>query len=90
MPGRGVISWKTQTLEGDPREVYAKRIGKVWNFHERVGRYEEWQPVPDPSLEDWLELLDGVARRVPRRLMPLDEPKRIRRLIREQYPDADI
>jgi hypothetical protein len=90
MSGRGVISWKTRTSEGERREVYAKRIGRAWNFHERVGRFEEWQPVPDPTLEDWLELLNGVQRRVPRRLMPPDEPKRVRRLIQRQYPEAKV
>lgn len=90
MPGRGEISWKTRTAEGERRVVRAKRIGRVWNFHERVGRFDEWQTVPEPSLEDWHELLDGVQRRVPRRLMPPDEPKRVRGLIRERYPDAHI
>jgi len=90
MSGRGVISWKTRTPEGERREVYAKKIGPVWNFHERVGRFEEWRTVPEPSIEDWQELLDGVERRVPRRLMPPDEPKRVRQLIQRQYPDADV
>lgn len=90
MPGRGDISWKTRTLEGERREVSARRHGKGWQFRERGGRYEPWQVVKEPNLEDWLKLLDGVERRVPRRLCDPGEPARIRRLILRDYPEAEV
>jgi hypothetical protein len=41
-------------------------------------------------LEDYLELLDGVKRRVARRLMRPEEEQRVKRMIRETYPEAEI
>ena len=51
-------------------------------FFEREKRYDEWQPLERPLLEDYLELLDGVKRRVARRLMRPEEEQRVKRMIR--------
>ena len=90
MPGRGEISWKTRTPEGARREVSARRKGQTWTFFVRERRFERWEPLTDPALEDWLQLLDGVKRRVPGRLYDPDEPTHIRRLIRRYFPEADV
>ena len=46
--------------------------------------------VPEPPLEDWLELLDAVQRLITRRrYQPADE-ELLRRQIRERFPDAEI
>jgi hypothetical protein len=88
--GRAEVSWKKKTEEGEKREVYVKHLGKQWLFFEREKRYDEWQAVPEPSLEDWLELLDGVRRRIGRRLLKPEEEERVLQLIRLQYPEAEI
>jgi len=88
--GRGEISWKGQTAEGVKREVYARRTGSEWKFFVRQRRYDQWQPVSDPLLEDWLELLDGVQRRIARRLLRPEEEPRLRKLISERFPDAEF
>jgi hypothetical protein len=54
------ISWKRRTEEGDKLQVYAQRVGGEWIFYQREKRFDQWQPVPDPPLEDWMELLDAV------------------------------
>lgn len=83
------ISWKRTTEEGEKLQVYAQHVGGEWRFFERGRRYDIWQPVPQPPLEDWLELLDAVRRMIPRRrLMPRDEEHLLRR-IREKFPEAD-
>lgn len=88
--GKAEISWKGRTEEGLKREVYAKHIGDRWLFHVREKRHDQWQDMPEPPLEDWLELLDGVQRRVQRRLLPPDEEKRVKKRIRELFPEAEI
>jgi hypothetical protein len=84
------ISWKQRTPEGQRREVYAQRVGGRWLFYERGRRYECWRPLAQPPLEDWLELLGAVERRVRRRLLRPEEPDRIREVIRGQFPEASL
>jgi len=48
------ISWKRMTDEGVKLQVYVQRVGRDWKFFHREKRYDVWQPVPNPPLEDWL------------------------------------
>lgn len=84
------ISWKRQDADGNRIEVYARRYGGRWEFHERPGRHDPWQPIAKPSLEDWLTLLDCLERRVPRRLTTPEEVKRVRQTILEHYPGTSL
>ncbi|MGV3774093.1 MAG: hypothetical protein ACO1QB_14425 [Verrucomicrobiales bacterium] len=88
--GKAEISWKSRTEDGQKREVYAKHIGSNWVFHVREKRFDEWEPMPSPTLEDWMELLDGVQRRIARRLLRPEEEARVRKIIRETFPDAPL
>ena len=60
MGAKAQISWKARTVEGLKREVRAQRVGGEWRFFARAKRYDQWQPLARPPLEDWLELLDAV------------------------------
>jgi hypothetical protein len=84
------ISWKRVTDDGVKLQVYAQRVGREWIFFQREKRYDQWEPVAEPPLEDWLELLDAVRRYIPRRRYhPADEEHLCRR-IRERFPEAGI
>ena len=84
------ISWKRVTDDGVKLQIYAQRVGREWIFFQREKRYDRWQPVAEPPLEDWLELLDAVRRFIPRRrYQPADEDY-LRRRIRERFPEAGI
>jgi len=84
------ISWKRVTDDGVKLQVYAQHVGREWRFFHREKRFDNWQPVKDPPLEDWLELLDAVRRFIPRRRYhPVDEEYLCRR-IRERFPEAGI
>lgn len=87
--GKAEISWKTKSPEGERREVYAKHVGNQWNFFARERRFDEWSPLPNPPLEDWLELLDGVKRRITRRLLRPEEEERVKKMIRDRFPEAE-
>ena len=82
---KGEISWKRRTEEGDKLQVYAHQTGDVWSFYVRPGRYEKWELVENPPWEDWQELLDGVRRRVARRLMRPEEVEHVEELIRQRF-----
>jgi hypothetical protein len=84
------ISWKGRAAGGARREVYARRIGGQWRFFAREKRFDRWEPLENPPLEDWVELLDGVRRRVARRLLRPEEAARVRQTISELFPEADL
>ena len=84
------ISWKSRSEEGVKREVYVHCVGADWKFFVREKRYEDWEPLDKPLLDDYRELLDAVQRRIARRLLRPEEEARVKRLIRENYPEAEI
>lgn len=84
------ISWKRVTEDGQKLQVYAQRVGGEWLFFQREKRFDRWQPVPEPPLADWQELLDAVQRLITRRrLQPVHE-EHVRRRIRERFPEAGV
>lgn len=82
------ISWKRVNADGVKLQVYAQHVGREWRFYVRERRYDQWQPVPEPPIEDWMALLDAVQRLITRRRMQPDDEDRLRRQIRERFPDA--
>jgi len=84
------ISWKRITEDGLSLQVYAQHVGREWRFFAREKRYDQWQAIKEPPLEDWLELLDSVQRRINRRLLRPEEEGLIKKQIRERFPDAKI
>lgn len=90
MGAKAEISWRRLLDTGERVQVYAQRVGGEWRFHARQRRYDGWQDIPEPPLEDWLELLDAIQRRIQRRLARPEEEGRIRRRIRELFPEAEI
>jgi hypothetical protein len=63
-------------------------VGREWRFFQRPKRFDRWQAVQQPPLEDWLALLDSVRRRINRRLLRPEEEAKILKLISEQHPGA--
>jgi hypothetical protein len=84
------ISWKRVTEEGLRLQVYAQHVGRDWVFYAREKRYDRWQAIPQPPLEDWLELLDAVHRLINRRRIRPEEEDRVKQSIRERFPEAKI
>ena len=84
------ISWKRETEAGEQLQVYAHHVGNRWIFYQREKRFDDWEENENPPLEDWLELLDGVRRRIQRRLVRPEEEGRVKKRIRELFPEAKI
>jgi hypothetical protein len=82
------ISWKRVNADGLRLQVYAQHVGRDWLFYAREKRYDCWQAVPEPPLEDWLELLDAVRRLINRRRLRPEEEDRLSKTIRERFPEA--
>ena len=84
------ISWKRVTDDGVKLQVCAQRVGREWIFSRRERRFDQWQSVPEPPLEDWLELLDAVRRLITRRRYQPDDEEHLRCRIRERFPEAEV
>jgi hypothetical protein len=84
------ISWKRVTEDGGKLQVYAQHVGREWRFFHRGKRFEVWEPVDNPPLEDWLELLDAVQRLITRRRYQPDDEVRLRKQIRERFPESGV
>ena len=88
--GKAEISWNRVNEEGEKRQAFAHHVGDRWIFFQRPRRFDEWQENKEPSLEDWFELLDGVRRRINRRLVRPEEEARVIKRIREQIGRAHV
>jgi len=84
------ISWKRDTEDGTKLQVYAQHVGREWRFFARERRYDQWQSVAEPPLEDWLELLDAVQRLINRRRLRPEEEARIKDSITQRFPEANL
>ena len=90
MGAKREISWKRSDGDGERLQVFARQERGRWTFYQRGRRFENWEENPSPPLEDWLELLDGVRRRIPRRRLPPETEQRLLRDIRERFPDSRV
>jgi hypothetical protein len=81
------ISWRRVDAEGERLQVYAQHVGSRWIFYQRRRRYDQWEEVKNPELEDWLALLDSVERRIARHLQRPEEAGRLRKTITERFPE---
>ena len=88
MGAKAEISWRRVTEEGIRLQVYAQHVGGEWRFFVRERRYDQWQAVEQPPLDDWVELLDSVRRRINRGLLGPEEEPKVLKTIRERYPEA--
>jgi hypothetical protein len=84
------ISWKRVTDDGVKLQVYAQHVGREWRFFHREKRFDVWQSVKDPPLDDWMALLDAMQRLITRRRYQPDDEVRLRKQIRERYPEAEV
>jgi hypothetical protein len=84
------ISWKRVTDEGVKLQVYAQHIGREWKFFRREKRFDQWQHIPEPPLEDWMELLEAMQRLIVRRRYQPDDEEDLRKKIRDRFPEADV
>jgi hypothetical protein len=84
------IRWKRDTEEGESIQVYVQHVGREWRFFRRGKRFDQWEALPEPPLEDWLELLDAVRRRINRRLLRPEEEERVKSQILTRFPEAQL
>ena len=90
MANKAEIGWERRLEDGSKLEVYVIHTGGQYRFFSRAKRFDEWQPVKVPPLEDWMMLLDAVRRRVTRRKLMPDDEARLVAAITERFPEAEV
>lgn len=90
MSAKGEIGWKRRDEEGQRVKICAEPAGDQWRFYQQYKRFEKWELMEEPPLEDWLELLDAVRRRISRKKIAEGEDIKLIRLIKKHYPEADL
>ena len=84
------VGWTRKNEDGTKLEISARRYGGEWLFFHQLRRGEDWEPIKAPPLEDWLELLDTVRRRINRRLLTPDEETRVKKMIYDRFPGTKL
>lgn len=90
MGAKAEIGWTRRDDDGERWDVYARRVGRDWRFFRRQQRYEQWQPIENPPLEDWLKLLEALRRLTVRRRYQPEDIEQLERIIRELFPEAEL
>lgn len=90
MANKAEIGWERRLEDGSKLEVYVIHTGGQYRFFSRPKRFDEWQAVITPPVEDWMMLLDAVRRRVTRRKLMPDDEERLVRAIQERFPEAEL
>jgi hypothetical protein len=90
MANKAQIGWERRLEDGSKLEAYAVHTGGGYRFFVREKRFDKWQSVPEPPLEDWMKLLDAVRRRVQRRKMMPDDEARLVGTIQERFPEVEL
>jgi hypothetical protein len=86
---KGEISWKRLGGDGVKCQIYAHQTGDQWSFYVRHRRFDTWELLAEPPLEDWLKLLDGIERRAARRLIRPEEVERVSKRIQALFPGLE-
>jgi len=90
MGAKAEIGWTRRDADGERWELYARPVGRDWKFFIRQRRYDQWQPLEQPPLEDWLALLNALRRLVVRRRYQPDDVERVEQMIRDRFPEAEV
>ena len=90
MANKGEIGWKRRNEDGEKIQICARKTGNRWLFRIRAQKFDNWADYNNPELEDWMELLDSVRRRIQRNLIPEIEEDRLISTIKENYPKASL
>ncbi len=88
MASKAEVGWVRRDDEGAKWQIFARQVGRDWRFFKRQRRYDPWERVEAPPLEDWMELLEAIRRLIVRRRYQPDDEQHLVGMIRERFPEA--
>lgn len=81
---RNVHEWRSETADGQRREVRAEKFGKKWRIQVKVKGDEQWTYYDSPLLEDLFELRDVLWRKYQRKRVLYDDITAVEKLITDR------
>lgn len=79
----GKQGWRTETEDGEIREVRVNRVAGVWRFQSREKGETEWTRHDPPRVEDVRHFVEMVERKYQRRRASLKTVQELRKLLEE-------
>jgi hypothetical protein len=84
------IAWTGEGPDGQKRQIRARSHADDWIFSTRAKRFDEWEVLASPSIEEWRMLLDGLRRRRGRHLAGAKDEARLLARIRRLFPGEPV
>jgi hypothetical protein len=81
---RNAHTWKTNTAEGEKREVRAEKFGKKWRLQAKLKHEDRWTYYDDPLLPDLIELRDVLFRKYQRKHLAYEDVAAIEKMITDR------
>ena len=74
------FGWWSRDADGHKYQVRAAIFGGAIAWSRKQGHHQSWQPLDQPTDEDWDLLIAEAERRVPRRLLSPKQFEEIKHL----------
>ena len=84
MAAKNIHEWKSETPEGEKRELRAEKFGKKWRIQTRLKGEERWTYYDSPLVEDLLELREILWRKYQRKRVLYEDFTAVEQLITER------
>lgn len=81
---RNVHEWKSETADGEKREIRAEKFGKKWRIQVKVKGDEQWTYYDSPLVEDLIELREVLWRKYQRKRLLYEDITAVEKLITER------
>ena len=81
---RNTHIWKTETPEGEKREVRAVKFGKRWRLQAKVKGEDSWTYYDEPLLEDLIELHTVLFNKYQRKHLSWEDIAAIEKMITDR------
>jgi len=84
MAAKNIHEWKSETPEGETRELRAEKFGRKWRIQAKLKGEEQWTYYDSPTVEDLAELRVILWRKYQRKRVLYEDVKAVEQLIHER------
>lgn len=81
---RNTHIWKTETPEGEKREIRAEKFGGRWRLQAKVKGEDSWTYYDEPLLEDLIELRTVLFNKYQRKHLSWEDIAAIEKMITDR------
>ena len=81
---RNTHIWKSETAEGEKREVRAEKFGGRWRLQGKLKGEPSWTYYDDPPMEDLVALRDVLWRKYQRKHLSWEDLSAVEKMITDR------